>query len=105
MWDRRAWTRARGGKYLILPPGYGAEVPDGYNVSPSLTYNGYALLRSIRKSGSEADMAKAVEYGKRMKIYPLSQADNPPPTVHVDAAGILYDATIPWCCRTSSPRN
>lgn len=66
---------------------------------PSQTYKGYALLRSIRQSGSEADLAKAVEYGKRIKIYPLSQADNPPSTVYVDAAGVLYDATIPYDIR------
>ena len=43
--------------------------------------------------------AKAVEYGKRIKIYPLSKADNPPPTTYVDAAGVLYDATIPYDIR------
>jgi hypothetical protein len=91
--------RGQGGKYLILPPGHTAKVPDGYIVLPSLTYKGYALLRSIRESGSEADLAKAVEYGKRIKIYPLSQADNPPPTTYVDAAGVLYDATIPYDIR------
>ena len=39
-----------------------------------MTYQGYALLRSILKSGSDADVAKAVAYGKRIKLYPLSQA-------------------------------
>ena len=91
--------KGKGGKYLIVPPGHTAKVPDGYIVLPSSTYKGYALLRSIRQSGSEADLAKAVEYGKRIKIYPLSKADNPPPTTYVDAAGILYDATIPYDIR------
>jgi len=91
--------KGKGGKYLILPPGHTAKVPDGYIVLPSSTYKGYALLRSIRQSGSEADLAKAVEYGKRIKIYPLSQANNPPPTVYVDAAGVFYDATIPYDIR------
>ncbi len=40
-----------------------------------------------------------MEYGKRIRIYPLSKADNPPPTTYVDAAGILYDATIPYDIR------
>jgi hypothetical protein len=91
--------QGKGGKYLILPPGYNAEVPKGYIALPSVTYKGYALLRSIRKSGSEADLKKAVEYGKRIKIYPLSQAANPPPTSYVDAAGVMYDATIPYDIR------
>jgi hypothetical protein len=91
--------RGEGGKYLILPPGYNSKVPDGYIVLPSLTYRGYALIRSILKSGSEEDLAKAVEYGKRMRIYPLSQAKSPAPTVYVDAAGVLYDATITYDLR------
>lgn len=91
--------KGKGGKYLFLPPGHTAKAPAGYIVLPSSTYKGYALLRSIRQSGSEADLAKAVEYGKRIKIYPLSKADNPPPTTYVDAAGVLYDATIPYDIR------
>jgi len=91
--------RGQGGKYLILPPGHAGQVPESYIVLPSLTYKGYALIRSILRSGSDADLAKAVEYGKRMKIYPLSQADDPPPTVYVDAAGVLYDATIQYDIR------
>ncbi len=66
---------------------------------PCSTYKGYALLRSVRQSGSDEDLAKAVEYGKKIKIYPLSKADNPPPTTYVDAAGTLYDATIPYDIR------
>jgi hypothetical protein len=91
--------KGKGGKYLILPPGHDGKVPAGYIVLPSLTYKGYALIRSVLRSGSEADLAKAVEYGKRMKIYPLSQAKAPSPTVYVDAAGLLYDATIKYDIR------
>jgi hypothetical protein len=91
--------KGKGGKYLFLTPGYEAKVPPGYIVLHSKTYKGYALLRSIRQSGSEADHLKAVEYGKRIKIYPLSQAANPSATPFVDAAGVLYDATIPYDIR------
>jgi hypothetical protein len=88
-----------GGKYVILPPGYTDEVPEGFIALPSLTFKGYALLRSILRSGSDADLAMAVAYARRIQIYPLSQAASPPPTIHVDAAGILYDATIPYDIR------
>ena len=69
--------KGKGGKYLILPPGYKEKTPDGYIAMPSDTYAGYALLRSNVKSSSEAEIAKAVAYGKRVKFYPLSQAANP----------------------------
>jgi len=88
-----------GGKYVITPPGYQGAVPDGYIVLPSGNYLGYALLRSILKSGSDADVKTAVAYGKRIKLYPLGQAANPPETVFVDALGAIYDSTIPYDVR------
>ena len=63
------------------------------------TYTGYALLRSNLKSASEAGIAKAVAYGKRIKFYPLSQAANPPPTKFVDSIDIVFDSTIPYDLR------
>jgi hypothetical protein len=91
--------KGKGGKYLILPPGYKDEVPPGYIPMPSDTYEGYALLRSIPKSGSDADVAKAVAYGKRIKLYPLSQATHPSPTTFLDVVDVLYDATITYDLR------
>jgi hypothetical protein len=60
----------KGGKYVILPPDFTDTAPDGYIALPSLTYQGYALLRSILKSGSDTDIVKAVDYGKRIRVYP-----------------------------------
>jgi hypothetical protein len=91
--------KGKGGKYLILPPNHSAAVPDGYIALPSNNYQGYALLRSILQSGSEADVAKAVAYAKRVKVYPLSHAANPPATRFVDAIDVVYDSTIPYDLR------
>ena len=91
--------KGAGGKYLILPPGYTEKAPDGYIALPSANYQGYALLRSILKSGSATDVEAAVAYGKRIKLYPLSEAANPPETVFLDAAGGIYDSTIPYDLR------
>ena len=44
-------------------------------------------------------MAKAVAYGKRVKVYPLAEAANPPVTVFVDAIDVIYDSTIPYDLR------
>lgn len=93
------FDKGQGGKYLILPPDYKGTIPDGYIVLPSLNYQGYALLRSILKSGALSDIAAAVDYGRRIKLYPLSQAANPPATTFVDANGITFDATIPYDLR------
>jgi hypothetical protein len=86
--------KGAGGKYLILPPGYKDKAPEGYIAVQSDTFTGYALLRSNLASHSEADIAKAVAYGKRLKVYPLSQAPNPPETKFTDAKDVVYDSTI-----------
>jgi hypothetical protein len=65
----------------------------------SPTYEGFALLRSIVKSRRDSDVANAVAYGKRIKLYPLSQAAHPAATQFVDAIDVVYDANIPWDLR------
>jgi hypothetical protein len=92
--------KGKGGKYLILPPGYDMErIPNGYIPAPSDCCLGYALIRSVLKHGGEEDVAKALAYAKRVKLYPLSQADNPPPTKYVDAADVIFDSTIQYDLR------
>ena len=100
--------KGKGGKYLITPPDYKDKAPNGYIHLPSQTYQGYALLRSILKSRDDADVAKAVEYGKRIKLYPLSAAAKPPQTTFVDAIDVVVSGSfrmtsdfssrsIEWC--------
>lgn len=84
----------KGGKYLILPPDYKGTIPEGYIPLKSDTYGGYALLRSNLASHSDADIEKSVAYAKRLKVYPLSEAANPPETVFTDARDVLFDSTI-----------
>src|SRR4030095_16149805 len=91
--------KGKGGRYLILPPGYQDTVPDGWIPMPSQTYAGFALLRSSLKSGSDADIAQAVAYAKRIRLYPLTQASNPPPTTFVDAIDVVFDSVIPYDLR------
>ncbi|MGW4352958.1 DUF1214 domain-containing protein [Nocardia sp. NPDC004582] len=88
--------KGAGGRYLILPPGFQGEIPDGFIPLYSETKAGFAIVRSNLKSGSDADIAAAVAYGKRMGMYRLDAAGNPPPTPYVDASGKEFDATIPY---------
>lgn len=88
--------KGAGGKYLILPPGYDETVPEGYIAVPCDTFQGFAILRSNVKSGSDADVATAVAYGKQIRLYPLAQAADPPETRRVEMSGVLFDGTIPY---------
>ena len=89
--------KGQGGKYLILPPGYSGPVPDSHIPLSLQTYQGYALLRSILASGSDADFVKALNYGRKIRFYPLSASA--PTTTYLDATRILFDATIPYDVR------
>jgi hypothetical protein len=86
--------KGKGAKYLITPPGYKERTPEGYIVLPSETYRGFVILRSNFKSRSEADIASAVEHGKRVKVYPLG--GDPDSTVYLDAYDKPFNATVPY---------
>ena len=57
--------QGRGGKYLIVPPGNIEPLSDDYIPLRSPTFAGFAALRSNIDSTGDADIAKAVTYGKR----------------------------------------
>lgn len=85
-----------GGKYLILPPGFKDNIPDSYIPLRSNYYRGYAFLNSIIKGGSDTDVDNAVDFGKRIQLYPLSTANNSRPSIFVDATDVVFDSTIPY---------
>ena len=81
----------KGGKYLFLPPGFKSEVPDSYYAFPMKTYNGYGIFRAIPMTSSDQDVAKAIEMVKQLRLYPLSEAVNPPLMRFVDMEGKMFD--------------
>ena len=77
--------KGRGGKYLVMSPTYRGPLPmNGYYPLRQKTYQGYSLLRPIIADASQENLAKAVALVKKIKIYPLAQADAPPATRHID---------------------
>src|SRR5579871_1209617 len=78
--------KGQGGKYLVLPPDYKGPVPEGYFVARSRTYNLWLMGRGFKVNG---DLQPAVEgIKKNLRIYPLSQAKNPPPTKFINGSGV-----------------
>lgn len=86
--------KGAGIKLLMLPPDYKAQIPVGYEALQPNTWGSYALIRSNLKSHSDADVANSIAYAKRVKVYPLSLASNPPPTAFTDVKDVLFDSTI-----------
>ena len=84
--------KGEGGKYLVLPPGYEGDVPDGYYVYKSNTYNVWNFMRGYTKTGVEA-AAKRIK--DNLKVYPLSQKDNPPKMEFKNMSGVYYNTVAP----------
>lgn len=77
--------KGKGGKYLILPPGYAGQVPDGYFVVRPATYGNWLPFRSFLVKGSPVPGVESVK--KNLKIYQLSDAANPPAMKFVNLSG------------------
>jgi hypothetical protein len=78
--------KGAGGKYLIVPPDYKGDVPQtGYFVVRPKTFWVWVPWRSFLVNG---DPTPGVDLIKKMtKIYPLSQAGNPPTPTFNDVTG------------------
>jgi hypothetical protein len=64
--------RARGGLYLLLPPDYDGEIPQGYFAFKSKTYNVFLFFRTIMPKGENGpDPKPAVSLAEQTRIYPL----------------------------------
>lgn len=87
--------KGKGGKYLLLPPGYNGKKSkedlekEGYFVYETDTYQyGFSFRPRLYNNATDKD---AGDYAQRVKIYFLSEADNPSPTRHLDGTEKSYD--------------
>lgn len=80
--------RGRGAKYLLVPQDYTGPLLPGAIVHRQRTHGGFTALRPIIADSSPESLAKAVEFVKQMKIYPLGEK---PKTKYVDCYGKLME--------------
>ena len=76
----------KGGKFLLLPPDYKGEVPEGYFVYRSGTYNVFIFLRSFYQDPK--NLTPAVSLVEQSKIYPLNGKEAAKPMQFPDASGV-----------------
>ena len=85
--------RGKGGKYLVLPPGYKGEVPAGYTVLRPNTFGNWLFFRAFLVNGSTKPGVDSVK--KYLKIYPLAEAANPPSFKFVNASSVPANFVAP----------
>ncbi len=77
----------KGGKFLLLPPGYTGQAPaQGYEVRQATMNNYNIMVRGI-VTNLDSDVPNAVERVRKLRIYPLSEAANPKPNKFASMSG------------------
>ena len=76
----------KGGKFLLLPPGYEGAVPDDCFVYRSPTNNCFVFLRAFYQDPK--NLAPAVTLIEQSKIYPLNGRETARPMEFPDASGV-----------------
>src|SRR5215831_654606 len=83
----------KGGKYLLLPPGYKGQVPDGYFVARSRTFEHILFFRTFLKDGDPKPGVDSVK--KLFRVYPLADAAHPPTMKFVNISGKAFNTIGP----------
>ena len=81
--------KGKGGKYLLLPPDYTGDVPEGYFVLRSPTYGNILGVRAFVVGGDVRAAADSVK--DHLRIYPLAEAADPPAMRFVNISGVAFN--------------
>ena len=68
----------KGGKHVVLPPGYSGGAPSGYQVGHSRSMKNLLAVRALPAGG---DVAKAMDALGAIKVYPLTNPGKPVPCI------------------------
>ena len=82
----------KGGKYLVLPPGYAGDIPQGYFLLKPSTNRNFLFLRGSIKHG----LKPAVEnITSKLRVYPLKDAVKPAATEFVNMSNKAFNTVFP----------
>ena len=79
--------QGKGGKYLLVPPGYEGKIPDGYFVAKSATYGNWLVMRGFMENFDPKPVVKNMK--ENFKLYPLG--DQPKSVNFVNVSGKAFN--------------
>jgi len=82
--------KGKGGKYLVVGPGYEGDIPEGYFVLKTRTYRHWLLLR-IHVQEGQATKQAVDQFKKSFRIYPLAQVKTPEATEFINLSDKQYN--------------
>jgi hypothetical protein len=80
--------KGEGGTYLLLPPDYEGNIPEGYFIVESPTYRVWTFMRGSIANGVEAAVKNVKD---NLRVYPLAQKNNPPAMEFISGSGTAYN--------------
>ncbi len=85
----------KGGKFLLVPPGYTGEVPEsGYHVVRVPLHNYNVMVRGILKGGMD-NAPETVQTVKKLQVYSWSERNSPKATKFISISGVAIDTLPP----------
>jgi hypothetical protein len=81
--------KGRGGKFLLVPPGYKGKLPSGYHVVKTRTFGNWVAWRGFQVNGSTKPAVDATK--AKFRIYPLSRKSNPPKMKFINVSGTAHN--------------
>jgi hypothetical protein len=84
--------KGKGGKYLVLPPSYDCQIPEGYFMLKPRTNKNFLFLRGSIANGLQAG---AENMTSGIRIYPLKDAAQPAPTTFTNLSGKSVNTLFP----------
>lgn len=84
--------KGKGGKYLVVPPGYKGAIPNGYFLLKPPTNRNFLFLRGSIKAGLKPAVDNITG---NLKVYPLEDAANPAVTEFVNMSNKAFNTVFP----------
>jgi hypothetical protein len=84
--------QGKGGKYLVVPPDYAGDIPDGYFLLKPPTNRNFMFLRGLVENGLEPAVENITSH---LRVYPLKDAASPAETEFVNMSNKAINTVFP----------
>lgn len=82
----------KGGRYLVVPPGYAGDITDGYFLLKPSTHRNFMFLRGSIANGLESAVDNITS---NLKVYPLKDKANPAETAFENVSNKAFSTVFP----------
>ncbi len=85
--------QGKGGKYVIVPPGFKGDLPEGHYIIRTSSFSIWVAWRTFLVDGDPKPGVEMVK--KTLRIYPVGGGDKAPPLKFVNMSGKPFNMVAP----------